>query len=500
VRFGHAIVTSGELLVTGRAGAGRSRLRVVYTDAVLHHALDPSRAGSAGAGAVVGEAGDPVCGDAVRIELLVEHGRVARARHRAFACPHATAAAALACELAEGRSLLDAACLGAGELETALRPGDHNRECVALAADALHAALARAVGAAALPADERRVAVAMSGGVDSAVALLKALESGMRPVGVTLRLWIDPDAPDSDRACCSPLSVRAARSACHAAGVPHVTLDLRTRFRREVVADFLDGHAAGRTPNPCVRCNGSFRFDALAAFADRVGAPLLATGHYARVVRRDDRALLARGLDPAKDQSYMLASVPEEILGRTWFPLGEQRKSETRAQAAAAGLEAAGRRESQEVCFVGGGDHRTFVERHGGAGPAGDIVDTAGRVVGRHEGIHRFTPGQRRGLRVGGGAPLFVVCTDAATGAVVAGPREALARTSVRVRPGRLVMPAARVHAKLRYRSAPLPATVREVPGGFDLELDEPAYGVAPGQAAVLYDGDMVVGSGVIAR
>jgi tRNA-specific 2-thiouridylase len=472
----------------------------VYSDQVLRHALDGSRAGSAGSGATVGEAGDPVCGDAIRIELLIEDGRVARARHRSFACPHGTAAAALACALAEGRGLLDAACIGVGELETALRPADHNRECVALAADALHAALSGALDAAALDADDRRVAVAMSGGVDSAVALLKALEAGKRPVGVTLRLWIDPAAPDSERACCSPLSVRAARSACHAAGVPHLTLDLRDRFRREVVADFLDSHAAGRTPNPCVRCNGSFRFDALAAFADRIGAPLLATGHYARVVRHGGRTLLARGLDPAKDQSYMLASVPEPILARTWFPLGEQLKTETRAQAGAAGLDAAGRRESQDVCFVGGGDHRSFVERHGGGGPAGDIVDTAGRVVGRHDGIHRFTPGQRRGLRVGGGGPLFVVATDASTGTVVAGPRDALARTTVHVRPGRLALPAARVQAKLRFRSAPLPATVREVAGGFDLELDEPAYGVAPGQAAVLYDGDMVVGSGLIAR
>src|SRR5262249_53220768 len=161
---------------------------------------------------------------------------------------------------------------------------------------------------------------------------------------------------------------RAARSACHAAGVPHVTLDLRERFRSEVVEDFVQGHAAGRTPNPCVRCNGSFRFDALAAFADRIGAPTLATRHYARVLRPDGPTGLARGLDRDKDQSYMLARVPERILARTWFPLGEQRKTETREQARAAGLEAAGRRESQEVCFVGGGDHRRFLERHGGAG------------------------------------------------------------------------------------------------------------------------------------
>ena len=336
-----------------------------------------------------------------------------RARHRSFACPHATAAASLACRLCEGRDLLGAATIGAGELESELRPAPHNRECVALAADALHAAIARALDRERMPERADRVAVAMSGGVDSAVALLKTLEAGLRPVGVTLRLWIDPDAPDSDRACCSPQSVRAARSACHAAGVPHVTLDLRDRFRSQVVEDFVRGHAAGTTPNPCMRCNGSFRFDALAAFADRVGASRLATGHYARIVERGGHTVLARGADPDKDQSYMLARVPEQILSRTWFPLGDQRKTETREQAHAAGLAAAGRRESQEVCFVGGGDHRRFLERHGGAGRRGEVVTADGRVIGRHDGVHRFTPGQRKGLGVGGGEALFVLEVDA---------------------------------------------------------------------------------------
>jgi tRNA-specific 2-thiouridylase len=472
----------------------------MYTAAVRELALDSSHAGPAGRGAVAGEAGDTGCGDAVRIELAVDAGRVLRARHRTFACPHATAGAALACSLAEGRSLLDAARIGAGELESALRPGPHNRECVALAADALHGALARAIETGQVGPHAQRVVVAMSGGVDSAVALIKTLEAGLEPVGVTLRLWIDPSAPDSERACCSPQSVRAARSACHAAGVPHVTLDLRDRFHEQVVGDYLRGHAAGLTPNPCVRCNGSFRFDALAAAADRIGAKTLVTGHYARVVRRDGRPALARGLDPDKDQSYMLARVPEAILDRVWFPLGEQRKAETRAQARAAGLEAAGRRESQEVCFVGGGDHRAFVERHGGAGAAGDVVDEAGTVLAAHGGVHRFTPGQRRGLGVSGGEPLFVLRVDGGSGRVIAGPRRALARSTVTVVPGAMSAPVRRVEAKLRYRSRPLPATVREIEGGLVLDLDEPAYGVAPGQAAVLYDGDVVVGSGVIAR
>jgi tRNA-specific 2-thiouridylase len=472
----------------------------MYSSAVVRWALDTRRAGSLPAATATGRAGDGGCGDTVVIDLAVVDGTIVAARHRSLACPHATGAAAQLCDLAEGRALLDAARLGMDDVERALDPAPGNRECVALAVDALHAALADAVRTAALPAAPGRIAVAMSGGVDSAVALLKTVEAGLDPVGVTLRLWIDPQAPDSERACCSPSSVRAARSACHALGVPHLGLDLREDFRRAVVEDFVAGHRAGLTPNPCVRCNGSFRFDALVAAAERLGAPRLATGHYARIRERDGRFLIARGADPAKDQSYMLAGVDPELLARVWFPLGEQAKTATRAEAAAAGLEAAGRRESQEVCFVGGGDHRRFLERYGGAGSAGDVVDRRGRVLGRHDGVHRFTPGQRRGIGVGGGAALYVLETDAATGTVVAGSREELATTRVHVAPGRLHVPVARAHAKLRYRSPAVAAEVVATGDGFDLVLDEPAFGVAAGQEAVLYDGDTVVGSGRVTR
>jgi tRNA-uridine 2-sulfurtransferase len=471
----------------------------VYPAAVIEHALSPRHAGSAGAGAVVGEAGGTVCGDAVRIGLRLAGCRIAAARHRSFACPHAAAAAELACRLAEGRDLLAAARVGEADLGAVLDPAEGNRACVALAADALHAALAAAIAHVRLAPAPGRVAVAMSGGVDSAVALLRAVEAGLEPVGVTLRLWIDPSAPDGERACCSPQSVRAARAACHALGVPHVGLDLRERFRAAVVDEFVAGYRAGRTPNPCVRCNGGFRFDALAEFADRVGAGRIATGHYARIRRRGGATLVARGADPAKDQSYMLASVPGAILERCWFPLGEQTKTETRAQAGRAGLEAAGRAESQDVCFVGGGDHRAFLERHGGAGRAGAIVSQDGRPLGRHSGIHRFTPGQRRGIGVAAPEPLYVVSVEADRGRVVVGPRAALERRSVRVSPGRLLVPATRVQAKLRYRTDAVWATVRPDAGGFTLDLDEPVGGVAPGQSAVLYDDDTVVGAGVIA-
>jgi tRNA-specific 2-thiouridylase len=360
-----------------------------------------------------------------------------------------------------------------------------------LAADALANAIGPHVAA---PPEPGRVAVAMSGGVDSAVALLQA---GERAVGVTLRLWIDPRAPGGERACCSPAAVIEARRTCHARGLPHVTLDLREEFRRAVVGPFVEEYAAGATPNPCVRCNGSFRFDELAAFAARVGAARLATGHYARIVERDGGPALARAADAAKDQSYMLATLDPALLHRLWFPLGGQTKAATRAQAHAAGLPAAARPESQEACFLGGGDYRDFLERAGLAAAGGRVVDESGAEIGAHDGFWRFTPGQRRGLRVSAREPLYALATDPGTNTVVAGPRRSLARRQVTVR-GRVERGAGRVEAKLRHRSPAVAASVLATAAGFELRLDEPVFGVAPGQAAVLYDGDAVVGAGVI--
>ncbi len=330
-----------------------------------------------------------------------------------------------------GLTLLEAAAVG-GEL---------------LPADALANALAPAFHA---PRDSRRVAVAMSGGVDSAVALLKA---GPHAIGVTLRLWLDPAGPDSERACCSPDAVVAARETCHRLGLPHVTLDLREEFVRAVVAPFVRGYARGETPNPCIRCNGGFRFAELLAFARRAGAARLATGHYARIVEREGRLLLARALDPTKDQSYMLARLDPRLLDRIWFPLGDQTKAETRAEAEAAGLAAARRAESQEACFLAGDDYRAFLSRQGLSAAAGTIVDESGAVVGSHDGFWRYTPGQRRGLGVSAPEPLYAVATNARTNTVVVGPKASLARTRVAAK-GRLFVPAARVTAKLRYRSA----------------------------------------------
>ena len=379
-------------------------------------------------------------------------------------------------ESLRGLSLLEAAAVG-GET---------------LAVDALANALAPAFRAAPSPT---RVAVAMSGGVDSAVALLRA---GPAAIGVTLRLWIDPQAPSSERACCSPEAVIAARETCHELGIPHVTLDAREAFRRAIVAPFVDAYARGETPNPCTRCNGSFRFAQLLAFARRAGAARLATGHYARIVEHRGRLLLARAVDEHKDQSYMLARLDPRRLDRIWFPLGGQTKEETRAEAERAGLPVARRPESQEACFLGGSDYRQFLERQGLPAREGAIVDERGAILGSHRGFWRFTPGQRRGLGLAAGAPVYAVGTDARSNTLVVGPREALARRTVTAS-GRLFASVTRGDAKLRYRSPLVPAHVEPTRAGFRLRLDEPAYGIASGQTAVVYEGDVVVGSGTIA-
>jgi tRNA-specific 2-thiouridylase len=380
---------------------------------------------------------------------------------------------------------LDRPLAGLTLIEAAAVGGD------VLAVDALANALGPAFYAPAAPG---RVAVAMSGGVDSAVALLRA---GPKAVGITLRLWLDPQGPNAERACCSPEAVIAARATCHRLGLPHVTLDLREEFRRAVVQPFVRGYAAGETPNPCIRCNGSFRFAELLAFAERAGAERLATGHYARIVERDGRLLLARAADPAKDQSYMLARLDPRFLDRVWFPLGEQDKEATRAEAARAGLEVASRAESQEACFLAGGDYRDFLERHGLVSADGAIVGEDGVELGRHRGFWRFTPGQRRGLGVATGAPVYALRSEPRTNTVVVGLRDALATREVHAR-GRLHVPVERAEAKLRYRSPAVGAQVVATKNGFRLDLDSPGYGVAAGQAAVLYDGDAVVGAGTI--
>jgi tRNA-specific 2-thiouridylase len=382
---------------------------------------------------------------------------------------------------------LDQSLVGLTLLEAAAVGGE------TLAVDALANAIAPAFRA---PASPGRVAVAMSGGVDSAVALLRSLPNA---IGVTLRLWLDPEGPSAERACCSPEAVIAARETCHELGIPHVTLDLRDEFRRAVVDPFVRGYADGETPNPCMRCNGAFRFGRLLAFARAAGADTLVTGHYARIVDHRGMRLLARAADPDKDQSYMLAQLSPARLDRIAFPLGAQTKADTRAEAKRAGLAVASRVESQEACFLAGDDYRSFLERRGLRSADGPIIGEDGRELGRHPGHWRFTPGQRKGLGVSAGEPLYALATDARTNTVVVGPRGSLGRTVVEA-DGRLHVAVQRGDVKLRYRSNAVAARVEETESGFRLHLDEPSYGIATGQAAVVYEGDVVVGAGTIRR
>ena len=475
---------------------------------------DSSRRGEPLTGSARGSAGGAACGDLIAISLRLDEGRAADVRFEASGCAAARAAAAATAELLDGvglreAGLLDAAAIAA-ELGGLSAVGAHAAD---LAAEAAHRALGAAVASAeggilAPPGDGReRVLVAVSGGVDSAVAALREREAGADVFAVTLELWSDP-ANDGERSCCSADAVRVARSVAQAQGIPHLTVDLRDRFRAGVVEPFLAGYAAGETPNPCIRCNGRIRIEPMVRIAEQLGATGLATGHYARTRDDGSGALLTAAADPGKDQTYMLAGLPPAVLARLRFPLGGLTKPKVRAIAAAAGLAVADKAESQDLCFLAGVGKAGFLARHGGLDDReGEVVDTAGNVVGRHSGHHRFTVGQRRGLGIAAPEPLYVLGTDATTNRVVVGGEADLDTRRVRIRDATLHRPGARVGAvKLRYRSRPLACRIGgpEAPGPgrhdrLDLELEAPARGPAPGQTAVLCDGDLVVGHGTIA-
>jgi tRNA-specific 2-thiouridylase len=470
-------------------------------EALREHLEHPAGLAVRPPGAHDGSAGGLACGDLIRVSLRVEGERVVAAGFDASGCGTMTAAGSAAVTLVDGADVLDAARVGAHAIAAelgGLSPGKFH--AADLAADALHAALGAAVRAGgALPPDPARTLVAMSGGVDSAVA---ALLAGENAAAVTLELWADPDN-DGEASCCSAQAVRLARSVAHRMGLPHFTLDLRTEFRAGVVDPFLAGHAAGETPNPCVGCNGHVRLDAMLAFADRVGAAHLATGHYAR---QTEDGLLRAAADPAKDQSYMLAATAPATLARLRFPLGELTKPEVRALAAEAELPVASKPDSQDLCFLAGTGKAAFLSRHGRlADRPGDLVDAGGRVLGRHRGHHHFTVGQRRGLGVAATEPLYVLAKDARSNRVTVGPRAALAVATVPVRGARLHRAGSEVDAvRLRYRSRPVACRLAGDPGPgahprLELELSDPVDGAAPGQTACLLSGDVVVGWGTIA-
>jgi tRNA-uridine 2-sulfurtransferase len=468
---------------------------------------DEARLGAVPDGAFTGAAGGAACGDLSRISLVLGEGRIVDATFDAEGCGATRAATAAAVDLVCGEAVVDAARVGVDEVDAAvggLTPA--KRHAAQLAADALHRALA-----AAAASEERlaapsggRVLVAMSGGVDSAVAALLERERGAEVVGVTLKLWADPET-DGAKACCSPEAVVGARALAHSLGMPHLTLDLEEEFRRRVVGEFVSGYAAGSTPNPCILCNGEVRIAAMVDLADRLGATRLITGHYARIVDDGDGPLLAAAADEAKDQSYMLAALPPGLLERLRFPLVELTKPEVREIAARHGLPVARKAESQDLCFLAGQGKRKFLRRHGGLQDRdGAIVDRAGRTLGRHRGHHNFTVGQRRGIGGGSVEPLYVLATDAAANTVTVGTREELATDTVRIRDAVLHRDGDRVdEVRLRYHSRTVPAAVAAAGTGIHSELDivlgEEFLGASPGQAAVLLSDGAIVGHGTIA-
>jgi len=352
---------------------------------------------------------------------------------------------------------------------------------------------------------KERVLVAMSGGVDSSVAAAMLVEQGYDVVGATMKLFChDGDLPD--RPCCSLDSVNDARRVCQSLGVPHYVLNLESAFGRDVVDDFVQEYASGRTPIPCVRCNTFTKFRDLLAKADAIDAPWIATGHYARMIDGE----LHRGLDRSKDQSYFLWGIDRSVLRRMLLPVGSQTKSETRAVAHRLGLEVIAEKvESQDICFVPDGDHTKIIrQRLGDDAPAlarGPFMLSNGSTVGTHEGFARFTIGQRRGLPGGLREPMFVVDIRPSDRAVVIGPREELLGRGVIARSINWLVDApivgSRVSIQIRHRAAAASAEIVRVDGGeIELALDEPVAAITPGQSLVLYDGDRVLGGGLIER
>ena len=350
-----------------------------------------------------------------------------------------------------------------------------------------------------------RIVVAMSGGVDSSVAAALLAAEGHDVVGLSMQLY-DQSGTQAFGSCCSLDDLHDARRVAAAIGIPHYILNFERQFQQTVVANFVGEYVSGRTPLPCAHCNSDLKFSTLLERSQGLGADVVATGHYARVERGATGAWqLRRGLDPGKDQSYFLFSLTQEQLARAAFPVGALTKPQVREHARALGLRVADKPDSQEICFIPDGDYAAFVERQVPAAvKAGVVADESGRTLGTHQGVHRFTIGQRKGLGVSSSAPLYVLRIEAESGQVTVGPREALEQRTLTASAvtwtGAEVPHEWRaVRAQIRHRHRAAAGRVRALPDGrAAFESDEPLSAVTPGQAAVFYDDDLVVGGGWI--
>ncbi|MGC3991133.1 MAG: tRNA 2-thiouridine(34) synthase MnmA [Chthoniobacteraceae bacterium] len=356
--------------------------------------------------------------------------------------------------------------------------------------------------------NKTRVVIGMSGGVDSSVAAWLLKEQGYDVVGVTMKVWPQDCITRSEDKCCGPSAIADARGVAHAIGIPHYVVDESVNFERVVIDYFTSEYKAGRTPNPCVMCNEKVKFGNLWGKAKSIGAEFIATGHYAIVDHFDTHSTLRKGVDPRKDQSYFLFSLRQAQLKRVLFPLGAMEKTEIRAIARQLGIRVADKVDSQEICFVPGNDYKAFLKSHLGEKEfhPGGIYDKAGNRLAEHEGIEMFTIGQRKGLPGGSPAPRYVIDIDPATSRVIVGDAEDLIVEEFELNntiwhPDENPVEPFEVTIKIRYAHPGAKATIFPKADGTALvRLHEPQRAVTPGQAAVCYDGDRVVGGGWIVR
>src|SRR5215211_4309910 len=477
-----------------------------YRPQVVDHLVRPRNTGEIDDASGRGESGDAACGDVACFTVAISGNVLEEVRYKVYGCAACIAAGSALSELVDGKRIVEAARVSKTDIEEALGgPLPAGKEhALTLVLDALHKAFEdhwnHAAGEMLLNGEKKpgnggkSVVAAMSGGVDSAVTALLLKEAGYEVVTVTFRLH---DGEKGSRSCCSPDTVLFARDTAHRMRLPHFTLNLKELFNKRVMRDFVGSYKQGRTPNPCVACNAHVKFHAAAFLADRLGFEKVATGHYAKVA---DGPTLARPGDERKDQTYVLWPIPKELLERTVFPLGEYRKTEVRRIAEERGLAVAYTPESQDICFIPDGDYRGFIRKKLAAQP-GDVVDQEGAVLGRHGGVVDFTVGQRRGLGVSAPTPLYVTEVRPQTNQVVVGRRRDLEVREVRVRGMNWFLdPGEARLVQIRYNSAPVPCKVERGDGEWVVRFSEPVVGVAPGQSAVFYTGDRVVGGGVVAR
>ena len=471
----------------------------------LKYFKEPPRIGPLDSANAIGEAGGG-CGDFVRIYLRIAQGRINDAAFLATGCPVAIAGAGACAELVAGKSFLGSALVSTRSIAERLEDAPESRvACLNLSALALARALESFERSNKLVLeDDNSVLVAMSGGVDSSVTAVKLARESHRVIGVTLRLH--DLSPDESAKCCSTADITDAKKIAADADFPHLVVDMIKEFKEEVIDDFCRNYLSGRTPNPCVECNRSIRFTHLIKTAQNLGAAKIATGHYVRIIKKGSIYEVARARDLSKDQSYMFWSATQKVLAKYLTPLGELKKDEVRELAQSFGLHVATKPESQDVCFVPDDDYAGFVSRSTGhTFRKGPIHDVDGQIIGTHKGLICYTVGQRRGLNISSTDPLYVVGLDMKNNVLIAGGKADLLETSFSVSQLNIISGKPRTSDSFistvmtRYNGELMEAEIfPQEDNKAIVKLMKPSGPIAPGQSAVFYDGDVVLGGGII--